>query len=666
MAFKKWQVGAVDKEAAKELAELCDADGLVTLIAMSRGIDTPENLDEFLSEDAVLADPFSLAGMYDAAQRIRQAMEKGEKITVFGDYDCDGVTATAIVYRYLTSRNARVDYYIPAREGEGYGMSAQAVERLHETGTQLIITVDNGIRAIEEIAYAASLGIDTVVTDHHVPGEELPKCAALVDPHLPYCTAELTELSGAGVALMLISAVEGVQTEEMLAEYSALAALGTVADVVPLLSANRVIVREGLLAINAGSEPALSALYAAAAGKLPVTAENLAFILAPRINAAGRMGDAAVALQLLITNDGEEMANISHRLCELNTLRRTTEQEILAEATAKAEAEGYCFDRIVVVEGEGWHPGVVGIVASCLVEKYGRPALVLSGENGVFTGSGRSVEGFDLIAALSRCEDLFEKYGGHSGAAGLTVKAENLDEFRRRINRYATETDMPVPALNIDCKLNPAAVNVGLAQRLSQLEPFGAGNPTPLFGLYGMNITRIDGVSENRHTRITAEKGGFAVSCMLFSVSPENVGFSSGEVVDLAVNISVSYYKGAPNLSMIARAIRLAGCDGERLAKDMRPYEDYRRGSATADIISEIIPQREEIGNVWRIIKTCPNICFEKLLCKSPLNASKTAIARDVLLELGLISGDEKYLIDPSAKADLAQSQILKSAQVMI
>lgn len=667
MAFKKWNVAAADKEAAKELAELCDADGMVTLIAMSRGVDTPEKLDEFLAEDAFLSNPFSLAGMDQAAIRIREALEKGEHITIFGDYDCDGVTSTAIVYLYLKSKGAQVDYYIPEREGEGYGMSLSAVEKLKSRGTKLIITVDNGIRAANEIALAESFGIDTVVTDHHLPAEELPEAVALVDPHLPYCHSDLKELSGVGVALMLISAVEGIEAEEMLPQYAPLAALGTVADVVPLLGANRVIVREGLAAINSGVNAALNALFAAAGGKLPVTSENLAFILAPRINAAGRMGSAETALRLLISTDEQETEALAQELCELNALRRNCEQEILAEAIHNAEENGYCYDRIVVVTGEGWHRGVVGIVASHIAEKFARPAIVLSGEDGCYVGSGRGTEGFDLMEALSSCAELFEKFGGHSQAAGLTIKAENIDEFRRRINEYARATEIPVPAINIDCKLNPAAVNVALAQRLSQLEPFGAGNPVPLFGLFGMKILRMDFVGEGRHTRLTLAKNDVTISCMLFSVGKDDITFAVGDSVDLAVNISVSYYKGAPSVSISARGIRPAGCDGEAIAKNLRLYDDYKRGYLSGAELSEIIPIREEIGQIWRIIKAQSGISAEKLFSATELSPSKAALALDVLQELDLAElSREKYYIIEGTKADLSQSQILKSAQVMI
>lgn len=666
MVFKTWNIGAVDKEAAKELSLMCDADPMVSLIAMSRGIDTPEMLDEFLSDDVILPDPFSMAGMDSAARRIRLALDRGESITVFGDYDCDGVTATAILYRYLRSKGANVDYYIPSREGEGYGMSASAVETLAAGGTNLIITVDNGIRAGKEIELAKSLGIDTVVTDHHIPADEIPEAIAVVDPHLPYCPSGLTELSGAGVALMLTAAVEDVTAEEMLEEYAALAALGTVADVVPLLGANRVIVREGLAAINAGKEPSLNELLICAAGKLPVSAENLAFILAPRINAAGRMDDAAKALQLLIGEE-ENLSDLAQQLCSLNADRRNIEQQILAEAVKAAEENGYCYDRVIVVSGEGWHCGIVGIVASCIAERYGRPAIVLSGEGGIYTGSGRSIEGFDLVGSLSCCEDLFEKFGGHSGAAGLTIKEENLEEFRRRINEYARGTHMPVPQLNIDCKLNPAAVNVNLAQRLQQLEPFGAGNPVPLFGLYGMKIIKIDFVGEGKHTRLTVAKNEVAISCMLFGVGKDDLPYETGDNVDLAVNISVSYFRGNPSVSVAARGIRPAGCDGGLLAQGLRIYEDYKLKLISGSTLADIIPNREEIGGVWRIIKARAGICKERLLCDSSLCPSKTALALDVLSELELISEiSGRYYINPSAKADLGNSNILRSAQVMV
>lgn len=444
------------------------------------------------------------------------------------------------MYSYLESRGADVICHIPDRINEGYGISPQAVENLKERGVSLIITVDNGISAFDAAKTAKELSVDLVITDHHKQSGELPEAVAVVDPQRTDCNIPFRDWAGVGVAFKTICAVEGDGEEELLDEFSDLVAIGTLADVVPLKKENRALVYEGLKRINSGSRQGIEALKNAAgvSGK-KLGAGGISFTLAPRINAAGRMGSAMTAFRLLLSDDENDAAELAKTIDTYNKERHSVENEITKQAIAEIESrpdEKYA--SVIVVSGENWHQGVIGIVAARLCGKYGKPAVVISVDGEKGKGSCRSIEGFSIYDALSAVSDTLTHFGGHTLAAGLGVEKSRIDEFRTAINEYAKTVEMPFPELRLDCKLNPAYINMDLINSLELLEPFGAGNEEPCFGLFNMKISRITPIGDGKHLRLALKKGNTEITALLFSVRAEEFPFRFGDTVDAAVKIT--------------------------------------------------------------------------------------------------------------------------------
>lgn len=638
MQFKRWTVNPIDKALAAELSEECDIDTFVALIAAGRGYTDPAELDEFLTDEAIMADPYELADIEKAAEIINEAVWAEEKIAVFGDYDVDGVTATALMYSYLKNRGARVSYFIPDREKDGYGINMTAIEKLKNEGTDLIITVDNGIAAVDEVHYAKSLGMKVVVTDHHLPGDELPGADAVVDPHRPDDYSEFKDICGVFVAYKVLCAAEGRSPEELLGDYGDLVALGTVADVMPLVNENRAVVREGVSLIANGTRRGLTALCRAAGiEEHQLTASRLAFGLAPRINAAGRMGDAARACELLLTDDDEAAEGIAALLNNENIRRQSLEKQIFTEAVKTVEKKGYKHNRVIVVSGEGWHGGVIGIVASRLCDKYGKPAIVLSTADGIANGSARSIGGFSIYDALCECSYILTKFGGHEMAAGLTLYEDSIDSFRRAINEYAARFGKILPELKLDCKLNPAALSVDLAEELRVLEPFGVGNPVPLFGLFDVTLEKISPVGSGKHLRLGCRKGEAAFSAMLFGTTKNEFAYDVGDRVDLAVTVDTNIYNNTTSLTIAVKDLRKSGLSEEKLTPDIDLYESFKSG--LPGDYTDIIPEREEVGRVYKGLLSRP-ASLDRLICThiESLGYAKTLIAAEALCELKICS----------------------------
>ena len=514
MAVKQWIVADCDKDLAAHFAQKYSLNPFAALLAVSRGLRTDEEIETFFRPDsAELSDPFSFRDMDRAAARINDAIDRFERIAVFGDYDADGVTATALLSAYLDMREADYFYMLPDRT-EGYGLNKAVIDRLHEQGAKLVITVDNGINAVEETAYAKSLGMDLVITDHHHVGDELPDAAAVVNPHRADCGAPFRELAGVGVAFKLVCALEGGDADELLEEFADLVAIGTVADVVPLTGENRVLVRRGVRAILDNPRPGILAMREKA-GNLdkPFNSTTIAFTLSPRLNAVGRMGSAMRALDILLCEDEDTAADLAQIMEQTNARRQQTETDIFEKAQAQlSEHPDRMADPVIVCSGENWHPGVIGIVASRMVEKYGKPCVILSRCGDVARGSGRSIEGFSLYDALKACEDILEQFGGHTLAAGLSVKPENIGLFRTRINDYARTKEMPFPVQHIDMRLNPRVISTEILDALYALEPFGASNPKPVFGLFSMRLDSVTPLAGGKHIRLNLSKKDAAAS----------------------------------------------------------------------------------------------------------------------------------------------------------
>ncbi len=673
MNRKKWVVSPCDRDAAAGIAENCGVEPFAAFLLCSRGMTDEFEIESFLY-DTDLIDPYTLPDMEKAVERVNQALENGERITVFGDYDCDGVTSTALLYSYLSSRGANVDYYIPDRSGEGYGMNLGAIDQLKSRGTNVIITVDNGISAVEEIAYAKTLGIDVVVTDHHRAGEILPDAVAVVDPHREDSSCEFADWAGVGVAFKFISALDDSEGYELLEQYGDIIALGTVADIVSLKGENRIIVRSGIAFMNAALEEGslrlgLKALLDASGSTGTLDSSSVAYRIAPRVNAAGRMGSAERALKLLLTTDVNEAKEIAEEVSEANAQRQATETEITAGAIEYIEnAPEIKHKRVIVVDGDDWHQGVIGIVASRLVEKYGKPCIVISKNGDIAKGSGRSIDGFSLYDALSYCSDVLVQYGGHVLAAGLTVDSDKIDLFREKINEYALNAEAAVPTLKIDCKLNPSSINVDMLSSLQVLEPYGAENPQPLFGLYNMEITAIQPVGAGKHLRITVKRKNSMVTVIMFSVTLEEFPYKVGDTVDLAVKLSENEFQGKVQVSIQAKAIKLSGVDDDEVIASIHAYEDFCAEEAVSDELkNRISVNRELCGNVYKFVKanngwnsSAEVLCYR--LGLQPKQIAACQISLDALTELGILNlKDGKYTIPAqTVKNPLENSKIFQ------
>ena len=643
MGFKKWIVSKIDKELAKQLSTECGIDQIVSLIASSRGYSDPTELEQFISNEPFFSDPTETADIIKAAEIINTAVQSNEKIAVYGDYDCDGVTATAMLYKYLKSRGANCFYYIPDRFCEGYGMNTEAVEKIEKDGAGLIITVDNGITAIKEVETAKKLGLKVVVTDHHIPGDIIPLADAVVNPNRADCPSTFKKICGAQVAFRLICVIEGKEPEELLPEYADILTLAVIGDVMPLEYENRSIVKYGIRKIRNSPLPGIAAiLNVAGVDRKKVTANSVAFGITPRINAAGRMGDAARAVELLTTDNMMMALNIAGEIENENVARQDVEKKIYSEAVKNIENGGYQHNRVIVCSGNDWHTGVIGIAAAKIAEKYGKPAILISVmPDGIAHGSGRSIENFNLFEAISNTSDLLVKFGGHELAAGVTLKADDIDNFRKSINDYAKNLSFPVPALHIDCRLNPSALTLDLTESLKLLEPYGNSNPAPLFGLWGVTLQRIIPVGNGKHLRLLFSKDINSFSAMLFGVTSDEFCFEIGDILDLAVNLEENTYKDEKSLSVFIKGIRVSGTDDDALFSDIAVWDDFLSGNNTD--YSKILPSRQDIAAVYKFINEKPVLSDRiKYHFISTLGYGKTISSLKVLEELNLITSDGK------------------------
>lgn len=665
MQFKKWSINPVDKNLSARIAEECDISPFVALIATGRGYTDFAELDLLLSDEVMIGDPFELADMEKAVDVISDALYNDEVIAVFGDYDVDGITATAILYTYLKNRGAKVVYFIPDRVKDGYGMNVFAIDKLKEQNVSLIITVDNGISCQNEVEYAKSLGIKVVVTDHHLPSGDLPLAEAVIDPHRADDFSEFKEICGAFVAFKLVCALEGKDPQEMLYEYGDLVAIGTIADVMPLIEDNRSVVKAGLNLISEGNRLGVNALLAEAGCDIySMTAGKVAFILSPRLNAAGRMGDAKRGLELLITEDDEVARGLAATLNSENIRRQSIEKQILIEATKQIEEKGYNNNRIIVVEGENWNSGVIGIVAARLTEKYGRPVIVLSVEGDTANGSARSVSGFSIYNAIYECSYYLTKYGGHEMAAGVTLDCYNIEAFRKALNEYAARGERVFPTLNLDCKLNPKALDLSLTDEIKELEPFGSGNPAPIFGIFGITLRRITPVGQGKHLRLDFAREDTFFSAMLFSMTREAFPFEIGQILDIAVALDVGNFQGEPNLTVNIKDIRRAGIDEEKLFMEIEAYEDFK--SDISCDFSLITPERHEVADIYKTLQNGP-LSIDKLVAKKldTIGFAKTKLSVEALLDLNILSvlendGVPFLKVNPSKKVNLDDALTLK------
>lgn len=680
MALKKWEVASYDRQAVREIAQQTGIPAAAAALLQSRGCKTAEDAGNLIN-GAPLSDPLLLKDMEKAVERISRAIEDFQKIAVYGDYDADGVTATSILYSYLESCGADVSFYIPEREGEGYGLNLTAVETLHERQVELIVTVDNGISSLAEITRAKELGMDVVVTDHHQPRQQLPDAVAVVDPFQEDDRSDCKGLCGAGLAFKLVQALEGTESDQqlLLEMYADLLAIGTVGDVVPIVGENRTFVKKGLQLLPQTDRPGLRALIEKAGleGRT-LTSESVAFGIVPRINATGRIGSPERAVRLLLSEDPEEAITLAADICDDNDYRKQLETEIYESALQQLHQEpDRLLDRVLVVEGRDWHHGVIGIVASRITETFGKPCIVLSTNTQEAKGSGRSIEGFSLFLAVSACADLLTKFGGHPMAAGLTMPSENTAEFRRRINAYAaTLGEMSVPVLRLDGALKPARLSLDLPRTAQLLQPFGAGNPRPLYGLFGVILQEIQPVGGGKHLRLICSSAGVRLRCIKFGTTLEAFPYKPGDVLDLAVELDINEYNGRELLSVIVREIKAAGSNAEALLLGQALFEKAMRGDPlTPEELKILMPDRAACAGLYRTLRACGGYSggAEKLSGLDPsMPFARLLVCLELFREHGLIQLEifgmqyTASLCTTQGKVDLFDSGFLRQLKAQV
>lgn len=688
MKTKRWVVAAPNRECVNALSKACGIGRLAAAVLSARGIDTPEAARAYLSCDpAGLHDPMLLADMEKAVAVIRSAIEQGEHIVVYGDYDVDGVTATCILVDYLRTVGAACDYYIPNRLSEGYGLSRDAMEQLYQNGTRLLITVDSGITAAEEIEAARELGMRVVVTDHHECHDALPCADAVVDYKRHDCAYPFQSLAGVGVAFKLICALAG-DTAFALQRYSDLVSLGTVADVMPIVGENRIIVTAGLEKMAQTENVGLEMLLREAGMKgKRLTSSTISFVLAPRINAAGRMGQAELAAELFLTRDPVRAQELAALLCEQNKQRQNEENRILEQALVRLRTEyNPLEDKLIVLAGEGWHHGVIGIVCSRLCDRYGCPVILIALDEQTGKGSGRSIKGFNLFEALCSCEDILQKYGGHELAAGLTVAREQVEPLRTRLRAYAdTHVTMAelVPQLAIDCAIDPAWITMENIEGLNVLEPYGMQSAEPVFCMKDMIVEEITPISSDRHVRLTLNKDGRLYSAMLFGTGVGGLGFAQGNTVDAAFHLEINEFRGNRTPQLTLCDVRLSTCENVADQKLLNVYNTYMAdGPLTAAEARILLPDRADLVAVWRHI-TCraeegrlsvPSNALSRRIAwesRRDINIGKLFVCLDVFSESKLISyhfkeGMLNIILKPyEGKADISGSVVLATLQSM-
>ena len=609
MKFPSWHVAQENCAAAERLAD-AGYPYLVSEVLASRGVERAEDAAEFLTQETTLTySPFLMQDMDKAVERIAQAIAAGEKIAIFGDYDVDGITATCILVDYLKGRGADVVHYIPRRIEDGYGLSCDAIEGLRKGGATLLVTVDCGITGVDEVAFARSIGMDVVVTDHHECKETLPVASAVVDPRRSDCEYPFKHLAGCGVALKLVLALGGPDREEALfSRYCTLAAVGTVADVMQMTGENRTIVSRGLATLDRSDFIGLHALLkeAGLAGR-EISSVQIGFVLAPRINAAGRMGAADMAADLLLCQDPVQAEELAKALCALNRERQSVEQTIYSQAEEMIEQMPEADRRALVLASETWHQGVVGIVASRLSEKYSRPSFMIHLNGAVGKGSCRSWGGFNLFAALESCSDLLLGFGGHELAAGFTIDEANIPAFRERMNQYAAEYwvgKAPESVLEIDMELHqPGRVTLQEVEALSALEPYGSGNARPLFCLMGATLLRMQNVGQNRHLKLRLGKGSAQFDGIFFSTNTAACGCQEGDRVDAAFYLQVNEFRGSRTVQLQMVDIRPSLSASSREQECLTLLAQCTGGeTVSAKNARRMLPSREQYAAVWRTL----------------------------------------------------------------
>lgn len=612
-------------------AELFDIPAIVAKVLLNRGFTDAAEAKKFLDKNSEnFYSPDLMCDMDKAVDRIKKAIENKEHVVVYGDYDVDGITSTALLVRYLRGQGVDAKAYIPDRQNEGYGINKAAVKKIYDSGATLLISVDTGITAVEETEYAKELGCDVIITDHHECKQELPDAVAVINPKRSDCKYPFKDLAGVGVAFKLVCAASDKSENELLDEYSDLVALGTIADVVPLKDENRVIAARGIDKLSKNPNTGLAAVISTLG--LRQKWNNCAVVsysIAPRLNAAGRMSNAMIAVELLLTQDPQEAQTLAVRLDEENRNRQNEEKIIFDEAVEMINSLDLADKKVLVLGKRNWHHGIIGVVASRICERYNKTCILISIEDEWCKSSGRSVEGINLFDALSHCSDILEKFGGHAYAAGFSIKEEYISELDRRLNEFAKETDTgaKLPHMMIDSKITVADINAATIRKTEVLAPYGAGNKVPIYALMGARIVDVKTLSEGKHSRILVESDKKIVEAIAFGAGSLAAEYCVGDIVDIAGELNINLYNGQIRLQIIMTGIRISHKTTEDVLPDRQDFVDIYRyfrqqGSVSEEMasltgkLSDMFGRRimrDKIINVLRVFQDLEILHYNKL-----------------------------------------------------
>ena len=556
---KKWECYEIDEKKLKEFMQKYNLNELLARVLLNKGITEKENIDLFMNPTRNdFHNPFLMPDMEIAVDRILKAIDNNEKIIIYGDYDADGITSITVLKSFLEERGLEVDSYIPNRLDEGYGLNKEAIKKVFDDGHRLMITVDCGISGIDEVDYANSLGMEVLITDHHEPAQTLPNALAVVDAKRKDNEYPFNQLAGVGVVFKLIQAISiklNLEEKEYL-KYLDIVCIGTISDIVPLVDENRVIAKLGLMLVNQTRNIGLKALLEVVGFK-SIDSGTISFGVAPRINACGRMGHEQIALDLFLAKDYETAKKLAIKLNEYNTERQSIEKRIFDEAKEKIENEENN-NACIIVGGEGWHHGIIGIVASKVTDMYFKPSILICFENNIGKGSGRSIPGFDLHEALMNCSAELEKFGGHAMAVGVTVAKDKFNEFKTKLEEYAKKCDIDkiVPIINIDSEVQLKNIDIDSVKSLKMLEPFGEANKTPLFLFKNLKINSIRALSEGKHLKLTLKEDNFMIDAIGFNMGELSEKYLLDDKVDVVGNLEINSFNGNDSIQIVMKDLR--------------------------------------------------------------------------------------------------------------
>ena len=658
--MKKWNIKEQDAAQAEKLAKECGISAFAARLLLNRGITSREAAELFFGEGEITP-PSDITDMEKAAEIISEAIQSGDKITVYGDYDCDGITAAVILYGYLEAIGAEADWYIPDRD-EGYGLNNAAVDKLAESGTKLIVTVDNGISAVKEAEYIKSKGMTLVITDHHQVPEVLPDAAAIVDPHRKDDYSSCKELAGCGVALKLVMALED-DIDSVVEQWGDLCAVGTVGDLVPLTGENRTLVKRGLENLQLTENRGLHALLRKSGidEDREISSVDLAFLICPRINAAGRFGHPKEAAELFLSENEMMIPVMAERLSMLNTQRKQAEDKILEEIARAAESDPLLLKRrVITIHGKGWSHGVIGIVASRMLNRYGKPVVIITEENGMARGSARSVEGFSLYRMLTELRDHLTKFGGHTKAAGFSLDTDRIEGFMQAIDSYAAKhfPEMPADVCTAEMKLTAADLTEENVESLTYFEPFGEANPAPMFVMEGCTVKTLRPLKEGKYLAFTVDFQGKEFRVLNFRSTYNAFGYRAGDKVDLLVTAEINEYNDRRSISLKLTDIRFSGFDQNKFFAAQSAYERLCLGEEIpASLAKRVLPDREAQKAVYDAVKATSSIAAAADIAYSKgINYCMFRVTLDVFESAGLIKIDlanDSISLLQSGKVDL-------------